>query len=42
MLICANSEDLKNRKAIRIENITAVKYPAIGEGIGKYVKNARV
>lgn len=42
MLICANSEDLNERRAIKIENITAVKYPALGEGIQKYVKNGKV
>jgi hypothetical protein len=42
MLICANSEDLNDRRAIRVENITALKYPAIGEGIRKYLKNAKV
>jgi hypothetical protein len=42
MLICANSDDLKERRAIRIENVTALKYPAIGEGIRKYIKSAKV
>ena len=41
MLICANSEDLKERRAVKIENITALKYPALGEGIQKYVKNGK-
>lgn len=42
MLICADSEEPNHRKAIPIENISSVKYPALGEGVNKHLKNPRV
>lgn len=39
MLICANSENLHERKVIPIEHIRAIKYGTMGEGISKHVKN---
>jgi hypothetical protein len=42
MLVCADSEEPNHRKAIPIENISSVKYPALGEGVNKHLKNPRV
>lgn len=42
MLICADSDKLSERKAIPIENIKSLRYPAIGEGIRKHLENAKV